>query len=317
MATSRRSTSPPHRRSSTARTRPWASSAQVVVHLLARQAHARRERCGRAGLGELGQEPGPHRIEGHHRGRRIVDHFEVDHGPIGPLTRLVVNGQERLSTADRRLPRTLEEALELEAMAHGVDDRVLEQVLDAHEVAPAGAMDLRLELLGRDLGEVPSIGGQHVAGELSARPMASPGPGRRPRRSPDGPPIRRSGSGSRVRRRARGRPGARGSRSSRRRGPRARGGRRRRSGPRSRETRASRARGVPPGCRRPGCGRAWITSWSLVSDFRRRIAKRPPHRNAPSGGARSASRASRRRPARAGNRRRARRDRRTRSGPPR
>jgi hypothetical protein len=66
--------------------------AQVIVHLLAREAHPRSERCGRARLDELGQQPGPHRVEGDHRGGRIVDHFEVDHGRIGPLARFVVHG---------------------------------------------------------------------------------------------------------------------------------------------------------------------------------------------------------------------------------
>lgn len=42
-------------------------------------------------------------------------------------------------------------------MPHRVDHGVLEQVLHAHELTLAGPMDLPLQLLGGDLGEVPSM----------------------------------------------------------------------------------------------------------------------------------------------------------------
>src|SRR6267142_448821 len=60
----------------------------------------------------------------------------------------------------------LENPLQLEAMAHGVDHRVLEQVLDTDEFTPASPVGRRLELLIGDLGQVPTIGRQHVVCEL-------------------------------------------------------------------------------------------------------------------------------------------------------
>ena len=52
---------------------------QVVVDLLAGEADPRRDRRRRAGLGQLGQQPGPHRIERHRGGGRVLDHFDVVH----------------------------------------------------------------------------------------------------------------------------------------------------------------------------------------------------------------------------------------------
>jgi hypothetical protein len=57
---------------------------EVVVHLLARQPHAARERRRRAGLGQLRQEARADGIERHHGGGGIVDDFQVGkrlHGP--------------------------------------------------------------------------------------------------------------------------------------------------------------------------------------------------------------------------------------------
>src|SRR5262245_7622484 len=62
----------------------------------------------------------------------------------------------------------LEDPLQLDAMSDRVDDGGLEQVLDAHELAPAGAVNLLLELLIGDLGQVPPVGAQHVVSELRA-----------------------------------------------------------------------------------------------------------------------------------------------------
>ena len=55
--------------------------AQVVVDLLAREPEALGERRGRRRLGQLGQQARTHRVEGHHRGGRVVDHLDVDHEP--------------------------------------------------------------------------------------------------------------------------------------------------------------------------------------------------------------------------------------------
>src|SRR6267142_5083972 len=48
----------------------------------------------------------------------------------------------RISGSSAHRLAGLENPLELDAMAHGVDHRVLEQVLDAVEVAPAGTVGL-------------------------------------------------------------------------------------------------------------------------------------------------------------------------------
>ena len=60
--------------------------AQVVVDLLTRYSQARGERRGGGGLGQLGEQPTPDRVEGDGRRRRIIDDFHVEHGVILPLT---------------------------------------------------------------------------------------------------------------------------------------------------------------------------------------------------------------------------------------
>jgi hypothetical protein len=78
VATRRRSTSPPQRRCSTGPDETVRlERAEVVVHLLAREPDARRERRRRAGLRQLGQEARANRIERHHRRGGIIDDFEV------------------------------------------------------------------------------------------------------------------------------------------------------------------------------------------------------------------------------------------------
>ena len=53
---------------------------EVVVDLLAGDPDAACEGPGRRGLGELGEQQGPHRIERHRGGGRVLDHFHVAHG---------------------------------------------------------------------------------------------------------------------------------------------------------------------------------------------------------------------------------------------
>ena len=56
----------------------------MVVDLLAGDADPGGEGGGRAGLGELGQQPGPHRVERHDRSRGVFDHLDVMHGTESP-----------------------------------------------------------------------------------------------------------------------------------------------------------------------------------------------------------------------------------------
>ena len=80
VARSIRSVTLPLRRSSTSSTRPCRSSvAQVVVDLLPGQADLAGEHGGRAGLGQLGEQPGPDRVERDLGGGRVLDHCDVVH----------------------------------------------------------------------------------------------------------------------------------------------------------------------------------------------------------------------------------------------
>ena len=64
--------------------------AQVVVDLLARKADPRGETRGAAGRGQLGQQPGPDRVQRDGRDGRFFDHCDVPHGAIEALTRIFV-----------------------------------------------------------------------------------------------------------------------------------------------------------------------------------------------------------------------------------
>jgi hypothetical protein len=62
-------------------------SPEVIVHLLPRQSDHRRQGCGRSRLSQLGQQSGPHRIQGHTGDGRVFDHRDVKHAAtIAPTT---------------------------------------------------------------------------------------------------------------------------------------------------------------------------------------------------------------------------------------
>ena len=55
---------------------------QMIVNLLPCDPQPPRKRCGRSRFRQLREEPGPRRIERHHRGRRIVDHLNSKHSGL-------------------------------------------------------------------------------------------------------------------------------------------------------------------------------------------------------------------------------------------
>ena len=63
--------------------------AQVVVDLLAGQPDPAGERRGRRRLGELGQQPRPHRVQRDDRGGGVLDHLDVQHASIEALTNIL------------------------------------------------------------------------------------------------------------------------------------------------------------------------------------------------------------------------------------
>jgi hypothetical protein len=99
VATTRRSTGPPPSELIDRAHDPVRlEHAEVVVHLLAREPHANRERRGRAGLGRLRQVASVDGTERHHGGGGILKDFQVGQRfhrtRIGPLTAFVVNGPD-------------------------------------------------------------------------------------------------------------------------------------------------------------------------------------------------------------------------------
>jgi hypothetical protein len=62
----------------------------MVVDLLPSQADPRGQRRRRGGRGQLGEEPTPHRLQGHRRRRRIIDNLDVEHEEMVSLTTFVV-----------------------------------------------------------------------------------------------------------------------------------------------------------------------------------------------------------------------------------
>src|SRR4051794_18139927 len=85
--------------------------------------------------------------------------------PTRPASRLDPGRPEKVGSGLEG--RTaLEDPLELNAMPHRMDDGMLEQHLDAHEIAPARAVELRLELFPGHRCQMPAIARQHVLREL-------------------------------------------------------------------------------------------------------------------------------------------------------
>src|SRR5262249_49504498 len=70
-----------------------------VGHPVPIHAKPRRQRRRRGGRGQLGEESTPHGLQGHRRGRRIIDNLDVEHEEMVSLTTFFVKPRSRLFSA--------------------------------------------------------------------------------------------------------------------------------------------------------------------------------------------------------------------------